>query len=87
MFDLIPQIIEYIFGSSLDKSGQDAFNVFKSFVNKANFTQKIATSLAYNKFFDTVEHARGKESGGSSSDGGSSSGGSSSGGGDGTGVV
>jgi hypothetical protein len=48
MFDLIPGIIDYIFGSSLDKSGQDALNTFKSFVSKANFAQKIATSFAWN---------------------------------------
>ncbi|NBR94888.1 MAG: hypothetical protein EBT55_01085 [Proteobacteria bacterium] len=58
MFDLIPGIIDYIFGSSLDKSGQDALNTFKSFVSKANFAQKIATSFAWNNAFNMAENAK-----------------------------
>jgi|GEM_PF-2107652 len=58
MFDLIPGIIDYIFGSSLDKSGQDALNTFKSFVSKANFAQKIATSLAWNNAFNMAENIK-----------------------------
>ena len=64
MFDLIPGIIDYIFGSSLDKSGQDALNTFKSFVSKANFAQKIATSLAWNSAFNMAENAKNDGGGG-----------------------
>ncbi len=58
MFDLIPGIIDYIFDSSLDKSGQNALNTFKSFVSKANFAQKIATSFAWNNAFNMAENAK-----------------------------
>jgi len=61
MFDLIPGIIDYIFGSSLDKQGQDALNTFKSFVKKASFANKMAGSLAWNQAFNTAEQLQGKK--------------------------
>ena len=77
MFDLIPGIIDYIFGSSLDKQGQDVLNTFKSFVKKASFANKIAGSLAWNQAFNTAEQLQGKkdekkdEEGSDKKDGGS----------------
>lgn len=61
MFDLIPGIIDYIFGSSLDKQGQDVLNTFKSFVKKASFANKMASSLAWNQAFNTAEQLQGKK--------------------------
>jgi len=55
MFDLIPGIIDYIFGSSLDRKGEDVLNTFKSFVNKVSLANKMAGSLVWNKAFDMAE--------------------------------
>ncbi len=69
MFDLIPGIIDYIFGSSLDKKGEDVLNTFKSFVNKVSLANKMAGSLVWNKAFDIAEGSQGKKDEGKKDEG------------------
>ena len=69
MFDLIPGIIDYIFGSSLDKKGDDVLNTFKSFVSKISLANKMAGSLAWNQAFNSAETLQAKQDGGKKDDG------------------
>jgi type IV secretion system protein VirB6 len=51
MFSLIPELINAIFGISIDKHHGDAKNMFLDFVSKLRFIQKHTASIAWQKGF------------------------------------
>ena len=63
MFDIIPQIINYIFDSFIgNQKGENTLNAFRSFVKKANFANKTAGSFLSNQAFNTAEQLQNKKS-------------------------